>query len=255
MAAERKGMERMRFAHTAPAFLLAVALLGGCNTTDVMTPQVDVGGGRFPNSQPVTDQDLQRMADTQQPVYPSGQPAQEQAYSEPVQTMPAGQQQAFGKPGPGAPPTTLSDQAARLGTPQPAGQTPAVPQTMTASAGGAETVRFLPIIGAPLEAVTPLSRQLGSEARSRGITIKGSGDNSADHMLKGYFSAVSGGGNITITYVWDVLDGKGARLNRLQGQETFPGDAADPWTAVPASVMQNIATKTMDSYLQWRQSL
>lgn len=248
-------MERMRFAHTAPAFLLTLALLGGCNTTDVMTPQVDVGGGRFPNSQPVTDQDLQRMADTQQPVYPSGEPAQEQAYSEPLQTTAGGRQPPFAKTGPGAPPTTLSQQAATLGAAEPPARTPAAPQTMTASAVGSETVRFLPIIGAPLEAVTPLSRQLGSEARNRGITIKGSGDNSADHMLKGYFSAVSGGGNITITYVWDVLDGKGARLNRLQGQETFPGDAADPWTAVPASVMQNIATKTMDSYLQWRASL
>lgn len=253
-------MQRMRFARTAPTFLLSVALLMGCNTTDVMTPQVDVGGGRFPNSAPVTDQDLQRMADTQQPVYPSGQPAQEQAYTEPVQgsviEAPQGQA-ALAKPGPGAPPTTLSQQAARLGAAQPQQQMEPQPTQQTAMAvpGSGETLRFLPIIGAPLEAVTPLSRQLGAEARNRGIAIKGSGDNSADHMLKGYFSAVSGGGNITVTYVWDVLDGKGARLNRLQGQETFPGDAADPWTAVPASVMQNIATKTMDSYLQWRQSL
>lgn len=249
-------MERMRFARTAPTFLLAITMLWGCNTTDVMTPQVDVGGGRFPNSQPVTDQDLQQMADTQQPVYPSqqtsagtyGQAVEQQGLDAPSR------QQTFGRPGPGAPPSTLSEQAARIGGGEPQSPGAAAPNT-PAQQTSAGTLRFLPIIGAPLEAVTPLSRQLGAEARNRGIVIKGSNDNSADHMLKGYFSAVSGGGNVTITYVWDVLDAKGARLNRLQGQETFPGNAADPWTAVPPSVMQNIATKTLNSYIEWRATL
>ncbi|MBB4063408.1 hypothetical protein [Gellertiella hungarica] len=267
----------MQHARTAIGVLCVALVLSGCNTTDALTPQVDVGGGRFPNSSPVTDQDLDQMARTQQPVYPSQPQAAPVASPAPVASntlrpppSPAYPQEQA-PAGTGAPPTTLDEQAASLGrgadeqpatpngsnrggTPQlaaPAETAPAPEQPASAEASSAQTLRFLPIIGAPLPAVTPLSRQLGAEARARGITIRSSADKSARHVLKGYFSAVSGGGSITITYVWDVLDGNGARLNRIQGQESFPGNAADPWAAVPPSVMQTIATKTMDSYTQW----
>ena len=45
-------------------------------------------------------------------------------------------------------------------------------QMQTAKAGTAASgsIRFLPIIGAPVQAVTPLSRQLGAEARANGLT-------------------------------------------------------------------------------------
>ena len=119
---------------------------------------------------------------------------------------------------------------------------------------GNPSIRFLPIIGAPVEKVTPLSRQLGSEARARGITIRGSNDEASDYILKGYLSAFEDGGKINVVYVWDVLDGSGARLHRIQGQESVAGGGADPWAAVPASVMQSIGTRTIGEYLSWRQS-
>ena len=116
------------------------------------------------------------------------------------------------------------------------------------------TIRFLPIIGAPVEAVTPLSRQLGAEARARGLAIKGSTDTSANYILKGYLSAFEDGPQITVSYVWDVLNGNGERLHRIQGNESTPLKAGDPWTAVPASVMQKIANETMEEFSSWRQT-
>lgn len=273
----------MHHGRTAIGVLCVALLASGCNTTDALTPQVDVGGGLAPSSSPVTDRDLDQMARTQQPVYPSqpqaavpGQPVASSSLPPPgdAPSYPA----SNATPGPGAPPRTLEQQAASLGNggngtlaapsepqqsgtslaapsapapQQPAPQQPAPQQSASLSAESGQTLRFLPIIGAPLPAVTPLSRQLGAEARARGIAIRSSSDKTAKHVLKGYFSAVAGGGNITITYVWDVLDANGGRLNRIQGQETFPGNAADPWSAVPPSVMQTIATKTMDSYVNW----
>ncbi|TXI01965.1 MAG: hypothetical protein E6Q76_16210, partial [Rhizobium sp.] len=62
-----------------------------------------------------------------------------------------------------------------------------------AAAAGGNSIRFLPIIGAPVEAVTPLSRQLGTDARSLGLTIKSSSDSSAAYILKGYLSAFEDG--------------------------------------------------------------
>ncbi|MEZ2219846.1 hypothetical protein [Rhizobium sp. RCC_161_2] len=122
------------------------------------------------------------------------------------------------------------------------------------AATGGNSVRFLPIIGAPVEAVTPLSRQLGAEARSLGFTIKSSSDSSASYILKGYLSAFQDGPQISVTYVWDVLDNSGARLHRIQGAESAPLKRGDPWTAVPPAVMQKIATKTMSEFNSWRDS-
>ena len=81
-----------------------------------------------------------------------------------------------------------------------------------------------------------------------------SGDQTAEHVLKGYLSAYADGGKVTVVYVWDVLDNSGARLHRIQGQETVSGNAADPWAAVPARTMEGIASKTIRQYLDWRGS-
>lgn len=121
-------------------------------------------------------------------------------------------------------------------------------------AGAAGTIRFLPIIGAPVQSITPLSRQLGAEARAKGLTIKGASDPASEHILKGYFSAFGDGKTVTIVYVWDVLDSGGNRLHRIQGEEKVASAATDPWVGVPASLMQQIATKTMGEYTAWRQS-
>lgn len=123
-----------------------------------------------------------------------------------------------------------------------------------AAATGGNSIRFLPIIGAPVEAVTPLSRQLGADARSLGLTIKSSSDASAGYILKGYLSAFEDGPQISVTYVWDVLDNNGNRLHRIQGAESAPLKRGDPWTAVPPAVMQKIASKTMSEFNSWRNS-
>ncbi|MBB3381697.1 MULTISPECIES: hypothetical protein [unclassified Rhizobium] len=139
--------------------------------------------------------------------------------------------------------------------PQPDQQQPDQQASLppTAAAGG-NSVRFLPIIGAPVEAVTPLSRQLGVDARSLGLTIKSSSDSSAAYILKGYLSAFEDGPQISVTYVWDVLDSNGNRVHRIQGSESAPLKRGDPWSAVPPTVMQKIATKTMSDFNSWRES-
>lgn len=244
-------------------------LLAGCNSTEVLTPPAEVGDGS------------QASTYSQQLAAPAGG-------SQPVQSAPLGQPGAYGEPVRG-PQNSLEAQAAALAqggrnpvasapldgadaqtfpsAPQQTAQQPvrqasqpaqAAPQSQQAAlppaAQATGSIRFLPIIGAPVQAVTPLSRQLGAEARARGLTIKSASDASSEHILKGYFSAFSDSGNVTITYVWDILDASGGRLHRIQGQEVVPSGAQDPWAAVPASVMQQIATKSMAEYVSWRNS-
>ncbi|HTO32740.1 MAG TPA: hypothetical protein VL202_16405 [Pararhizobium sp.] len=149
---------------------------------------------------------------------------------------------------PSTEPQRIAEQTTRVEEPaqQPRKSASIAPAAATGS------IRFLPIIGAPVGAVTPLSKQLGSEARSHGLTIKSGSDPSSRHILKGYFSAFKDGNRTTVIYVWDVLDNSGNRLHRIQGQDVVEGSAADLWSAVPPQIMQGIATKTINAYLGWR---
>ncbi|CCE96658.1 conserved hypothetical protein [Sinorhizobium fredii HH103] len=298
------------------ASLGLAAAIAGCNTTDALIPQVDVGGGTF-RSPPVTQSDLEAMS-AQTAVMPvesvpasrtaafsaqpnvSGPPMQYGAghtdYTDPagtlegqanrlaegvapVQTMQPQPPQAENPPpqAENPPPQTENpppqvesppaqaesaalqeEESAEQPVQSDAASAPAETKQATAapapSATGAGGIRFLPIIGAPVQAVTPLSKQLGASARAQGLTIRSSTDTTSDHILKGYFSALKDGGKTTVVYVWDILDGSGNRLHRIQGQDTVEASAAEPWSAIPPQTMQAIAEKTIDAYLEWRRS-
>lgn len=108
-----------------------------------------------------------------------------------------------------------------------------------------------PIIGAPLNVVTPLTHRINDDARAKGIDLAGNADTDAAYVMKGYFSVLSEDNQTTVLYVWDVLDASGNRLHRIQGQEKVPGAAADSWSIVPASAMQAIADRTIQEYASW----
>lgn len=221
--------------------------LAACNTSDALTPQVGIGEGLQPSSSPLTQNDLDRAsaaADNTQTAY---QPQPVQTYR-PQNTLDA---QAHALTAGAA----QDQQPAYAQPPAQTAQLPEAPQQQTTSlapASSSGSIRFLPIIGAPVQAVTPLSRQLGAEARAKGLTIRGSNDTTSDHILKGYFSAFPDGGNVTIVFVWDVLDNNGARLHRLQGQESLAGKGSDPWSAVTPAAMEKIANRTVNEYMAWR---
>lgn len=171
-----------------------------------------------------------------------------------LQPIPGEQQQVADTPSPGGfdpfagAPGTAAAPPAQAAIPQ--GQAPTQAALPAGQVRG--QIRFMPVIGAPVNAVTPLSRQLAIEARNRGLAILSASDPGGEHVLKGYFSADSFDGQTTVYYVWDILDPSGTRLTRIQGQESFPGGSGDPWASVPASVMEQIATRTLSDYIAWR---
>jgi hypothetical protein len=245
------------------AALLALGL-AACNTPEALTPQADVGGGMVRSTTPVTQADTDRMAGAGHartiPPSPSSGPG---IYaSGPQNTLEAQARalqdgSAVSPSSSGPPPDWQGQSAADVPMQSPSSDvssSSAARAAVEPAGSSTGTIRFLPIIGAPVQAVTPLSRQLGAEARAGGLTIRPSGDASTEHILKGYFSAFADSGKVTVIYVWDILDNSGARLHRMQGQETIPAEGSDPWAAVPPSLMQLIAGKTIHDYLGWRQS-
>lgn len=153
---------------------------------------------------------------------------------------------------PGTAPGIATSPQAPAATPGSPAQTQAQTQAALPAGQVRGQIRFMPVIGAPVNAVTPLSRQLAVEARTRGLAILSASDPGGDHVLKGYFSADNFSGQTTVFYVWDILDPAGTRLTRIQGQEVFPGGSGDPWASVPANVMERIASRTMADYTAWR---
>ncbi|CDZ61239.1 hypothetical protein [Neorhizobium galegae] len=250
----------MRLFGTLLSAALLAVVLASCNTTEALTPQANVGGGGARTSSPVTQAETDRMARSAQPEtynssggYQSGPQNTLEAQARALESGNTVSPSSSGPPPQWQGQGGGQDQQQTMQQPATAAAPPRQQSASLPPASG-PTVRFLPIIGAPVQAVTPLSRQLGTQARANGLTIRPSSDSSTEHILKGYFSAFSDSGKVTIVYVWDILDGSGARLHRMQGQESVPGSGQDPWTSVPASTMETIAAKTIQEYVAWRQS-
>ncbi len=151
---------------------------------------------------------------------------------------------------------------------------PADPTTSSTQAAGSQSDRaaspavlakthlqIAPIVGATVEAATPLTERLAQRARERGIKLTGSAADQTPTqsptqtptlMLKGYFSALTEGADTTVIYVWDIYDPAGNRLHRINGQQKAPSvKGGDGWSAVAPATMQAVADTTMDQLAAW----
>ncbi|MEI8702492.1 hypothetical protein [Mesorhizobium sp. ISC15] len=133
---------------------------------------------------------------------------------------------------------------------QPA--TTTVPPAKSAAVIARTRLQVAPIVGASVEAATPLTAELQTRAKQRGITLAGSAGQTPTHVLKGYFSTMSEGKDTTVIYVWDVYDPAGNRLHRINGQQKAPSvNGGDGWAAVAPETMQAIADQTIDQFATW----
>jgi hypothetical protein len=245
---------------TIQAIIAALTLLlAGCNT-DGLTPQAEIPGTQKTADATPTDQQPAQIDEIPQQTT-DRKPLIDSENTEPVavqERQPQNTLEAQAKAieqGQDNPTVTKAKDPGNLGANlyKSDAKTQQVTSLYTANTTKG-TIRFLPIIGAPVQSVTPLSKELGASARGNGLTIKSSNDQTAEHVLKGYLSAFSDSGKVTVVYVWDVLDNSGARLHRIQGQESVRGDGADAWSAVPPEVMKEIGIATIAEYMTWRQS-
>lgn len=242
-------------------FAALVLLLAGCST-DGLTPQAEIPGAQKTVDAAPSDQQPQQQIDE----IPAQQTTREKmpridaddtdtaaSDDRPPQNTLEAQAQAIDQ-GQDNPSLTKAKEPGNLGANLYKSDSKTQVTSLYTATTAKGTIRFLPIIGAPVQAVTPLSKELGASARGNGLTIKASNDETAEHVLKGYLSAFADGGNVTVVYVWDVLDNSGARLHRIQGQESVKAAGGDTWSSVPPETMQEIGVNTIAEYMKWRQS-
>ena len=116
-------------------------------------------------------------------------------------------------------------------------------------------IAIAPVIGAPEAVGKQLTAQLTQDLEQKSVPVAKAPTDRADFTLRGYIVAAREKAGTKVSYIWDVTDPTGKRVNRITGEELAgKTDSRDPWTAVTPAVMQSITSKTAVALGSWVQS-
>lgn len=138
-----------------------------------------------------------------------------------------------------------------LGGATAANETPVQAQAAVTAAPIAK-IALAPVIGAPDPVSKQLISQLTGAMEKQRVSVAPDRDAKADYMLRGYIVAARDKSNTKVSYIWDVTDPTGKRVNRVTGEEVVAStNPKDPWASVSAAVTQSIADKTASQLGAW----
>ncbi len=128
----------------------------------------------------------------------------------------------------------------------------AEPLAAPAAAKKLATIAIAPVIGAPETVARQLQSQLTSSAEKQNFGFVKNPLDKLDYTLRGYVVSAREKGGTKVSYIWDVTDSAGRRVNRITGEETIAGaESKDPWSQVTPQITQAIADKTALSLSTW----
>ena len=135
-------------------------------------------------------------------------------------------------------------------------QNPAAPATAATTATvSSSKVAIAPLIGPPNNISTQLTAQLTGALQKSGVQVVTAPPGqkaAADYTLRGYIVAARETAGTKVSYIWDVANPTGQRVNRITGEEVVTGAATtDPWAVVSPTVLQTIAGKTATTLSAW----
>ena len=112
-------------------------------------------------------------------------------------------------------------------------------------------VAIAPVIGAPDQIGRQLQQEITAAIGQQKVSIVPAGERS-DFTLRGYVVAAKDRANTKVSYIWDVTDATGKRVNRITGEEMVPGQTPkDPWSVVTPQIAQTIGQKSAASFGAW----
>ena len=113
-------------------------------------------------------------------------------------------------------------------------------------------VMVAPIIGAPDAVAKQIQQEFSSAIERQRVAVAASKDERVDYTLRGYIVAAKDKQGTKVSYIWDVTDPSGKRVNRVTGEEmASAGGAKDPWAALTPAIAQSIAGKAANSFATW----
>lgn len=112
-------------------------------------------------------------------------------------------------------------------------------------------VAIAPVIGAPDQIGRQLQQDITTAIGQQKVAIVPAGERS-DFTLRGYVVAAKDRASTKVSYIWDVTDATGKRVNRITGEEMVAGPTPkDPWSVVTPQITQTIAQKSASSFGAW----
>lgn len=125
-------------------------------------------------------------------------------------------------------------------------------QTPPAQQAARAKIAIAPIIGAPGNVSRQLTASLNQAITAQRVAVSTTKGETVDYTLRGYVVAAKEAGATKLSYIWDVTNPAGTRVNRITGEQTIRGSSSkDPWVAVSPAVVQTIADKTASSFGTW----
>jgi hypothetical protein len=113
-------------------------------------------------------------------------------------------------------------------------------------------IAVAPIIGAPEGVARQMQQEFTSAVQKQRVAVSATKDERVDYTLRGYIVAAKDKSGTKVSYIWDVTDPTGKRVNRITGEEVVAASPSkDPWAALTPIVAQSIADKAANSFLTW----
>jgi hypothetical protein len=113
-------------------------------------------------------------------------------------------------------------------------------------------VSVAPIIGAPDAIGKQIQQEFTSAVEKQRVSVVTAKEERSDYTLRGYIVAAKDKNGTKVSYIWDVTDATGKRVNRITGEEVIAAHASkDPWAALTPQVAQTIAGKAATSFVSW----
>ena len=107
------------------------------------------------------------------------------------------------------------------------------------------------VVGPPDHLGKQLHQEFASALGVQRIAVAGK-DERADYHLRPYVLAAKEKAGTKVSYVMDVTDPTGKRVNRFTGEEVVASGASkDSWAAITPTVAQAIASKATGSFVSW----
>ena len=135
---------------------------------------------------------------------------------------------------------TASNTQDPVAAPKVAAETPVAKVTLNA------------IVGPPDALGKQLHQEFSSALNKQRVAVTSTKEEAADFHLRPYILAAKEKTGTKVSYVVDVSDPTGKRVNRITGEEMVSaGGSRDPWEAITPTVAQSIAAKAMGSLVTW----
>lgn len=114
-------------------------------------------------------------------------------------------------------------------------------------------IAVAPIVGPPDATSRSLQAQVAAALERQKVTVAKQATDPSEYTLRGYVVSAKEKASTKVSYIWDVTDPTGKRVNRITGEEVAPGAGAskDTWAAVTPQIVDQIANKTASSLITW----